>query len=213
MSTLTANPAAPHPSPRNDTHAPPVHDTVTVYPWSEPRFEQWGHHVQSDYVERFWLPILGPSSIVLARHIAANFDSTNTAFESDTHTMAGAIGIAPGQLLRVINRLVSFGKATFNPGTTSVLALRTHWEPLGPNSIRRLPAHLAELHRDTETVAEQTHYSTQTQRAIWRFVLSAHANGTSVTDIDTLLRHRECEQSLRVEFVNWCRNTPRHQRP
>jgi hypothetical protein len=210
MSTLTADPPTTQP-----TVSPPslVSEPLTVYPWTQPRFEQWGHHIHSDYVERFWLPVLGPSSIVLARHIGANFDEGGTAYECDTHTMAASIGTSPSQLVRVIHRLVSFGQATYNPGSRRILALRTHWAPLSAHSIKRLPAHLAELHRETETDAEATHYSTRTERAIWRLVLGAHANGTSLTDLDALLRQRGCEQGLRVELIDWCRQTPRHGRP
>ncbi len=207
MSNLTANP--------NTTTSPPtgVTEPITVYPWSQPRFEQWGHHLRSEYVEQFWLPILGPSCLVLARHIGTNFDESTTAYESDTHTMARSIGVAPSQLARVINRLATFGIATCSPGPRRVLALRTHWAPLSAHAAQRLPTHLIELHRETETNAERSHYSTRTERAIWRLVISAHANGTSVIDIDTLLRQRECEQNFRVELVDWCRQTPRQGRP
>jgi hypothetical protein len=43
---------------RQPTVSPPspVSEPLTVYPWTQHRFEQWGHHIHSNYVEAFWLP-------------------------------------------------------------------------------------------------------------------------------------------------------------
>jgi hypothetical protein len=46
---LTTDPVFPIPS-------------VTVEPWPDPVIDELGHDPRSAYVERFWLPVLGPST-------------------------------------------------------------------------------------------------------------------------------------------------------
>ena len=36
--------------------------TLAIVPWDDPVFALRGHDPRDHYVERFWLPILGPSS-------------------------------------------------------------------------------------------------------------------------------------------------------
>lgn len=37
--------------------------TIAVEAWSDPVIDQLGHDPRSAYVERFWLPVLGPSGV------------------------------------------------------------------------------------------------------------------------------------------------------
>lgn len=41
----------------------PLPAAIEVVAWSDPSFELAGHDPRSQYVERFWLPILGPSTV------------------------------------------------------------------------------------------------------------------------------------------------------
>ena len=48
--------------------------TLAIRPWPDPVIDTLGHDPRSLYVERFWLPTLGPTSLLLLRRIAAGLD-------------------------------------------------------------------------------------------------------------------------------------------
>ncbi|HUG86792.1 MAG TPA: hypothetical protein VMM13_19640, partial [Euzebya sp.] len=62
----------------NQTH-------LLVRPWQDATIDAVGHDPRSYYVERFWLPILGPSVVLLLRRAAYAFDvhPEGTAFDLD----------------------------------------------------------------------------------------------------------------------------------
>jgi len=43
-------------------------DHLHVTRWDDPLIDALGHDVRSPYVERFWLPLLGPSTMRLFTH-------------------------------------------------------------------------------------------------------------------------------------------------
>ena len=50
--------------------------SLTIQPWPDPILDTVGHDPRSLYAERFWLPTLGPTTLLLLRHLAAKFDSS-----------------------------------------------------------------------------------------------------------------------------------------
>jgi hypothetical protein len=53
-----------------------VPTTLTIVPWPEPIIDTLGHDPRSLYVETFWLPILGPTAVLLLRHLATRLEET-----------------------------------------------------------------------------------------------------------------------------------------
>ena len=47
---------------------------LTIKPWPDPLLDTLGHDPRCLYVETFWLPTLGPTAILLLRHLATQFD-------------------------------------------------------------------------------------------------------------------------------------------
>ena len=45
--------------------------TLTIQPWPDPVIDTVGHDPRSAYVETFWLPTLGPTALLLLRHLAS----------------------------------------------------------------------------------------------------------------------------------------------
>ena len=48
--------------------------TLTIQPWPDPVIDTLGYDPRSRYVETFWLPTLGPTALLLLRHLADRFD-------------------------------------------------------------------------------------------------------------------------------------------
>ena len=52
---------------------PPVFPvmSLTIESWQDPVIDELGHDPRSAYVEKFWLPVLGPSTIWFLRRLEA----------------------------------------------------------------------------------------------------------------------------------------------
>lgn len=129
----------------------PVFPTMTfaVEIWSDPVIDQLGHDPRSAYVEKFWLPILGPSSVWLLRLLADGLDRHPEGFELDLVEAAQSLGVGMrggrnAPLLRTFERCCRFGAARMH-GSSSIF-VRRHLAPLTRSQTERLPDSLRHEH-------------------------------------------------------------------
>lgn len=127
-----------------------------VAPWADDVVERHGHDPRSPYVERFWLGVLGPSCIFLARHLAARLEGEPAGFDLDVVECARALGLGSGvgrhaPLTRTVTRLCQFGMA--QRFRRDGLAVRRAFPPLARHHLLRLPALLQAAHDDVVTAA------------------------------------------------------------
>lgn len=106
---------------------------IAVVPWTDPVIDRLGAAVRSRYVERFWLPVLGPTCTWVMRYIDLRLEESPTGVILDLAETARAVGVPTnsphkGSLIRAMNRCVMFGLA--QPVGT-VLAVR-RFVPLLP---------------------------------------------------------------------------------
>ncbi len=123
-------------------------DSVHVVPWHDPLVDRHGHDPRSPYVETFWLPVLGPSTVLLLRRLAGLLDAAPDGFDLDLDDTAAALGLggrtgrhAPFQ--RTLERCLAFAVAE-RVGDT--LAVRRHLPPLARRHLVRLPSSLQDCH-------------------------------------------------------------------
>ncbi len=141
-------PGAEPPRPRRAPTFP--EDTLTVVLWPDPVLDQLGHDPRSGYVERFWLPILGPSCLLLIRRMAAELERQPDGFSIESAAWAGELGIGMkggqhGPFWRAVERACRFGAARRNGPR---LALRRRLPPLSSRQIQRLPPSLRGAHEE-----------------------------------------------------------------
>lgn len=130
---------------------------ITLVPWPDALSDATGHPVRSDYVERFWLGILGPTATWLLRRCSDEIVASPAGATVDLHPMAGSIGLAyhPGRhnpFSRGFDRLVMFGMMRHvgsHPQPT--FAVRTHVPQLALRQLARLPEQLQVAHADLAT--------------------------------------------------------------
>jgi hypothetical protein len=123
--------------------------TVTVEAWSDAVIDELGHDPRSAYVERFWLPVLGPSTVWFLRRVADRLDREPDGFELDLVEVARSLGVGMrggrnSPMLKTIERSCRFGAARMH-GTTS-LAVRRRLAPLTRAQVERLPEALQREH-------------------------------------------------------------------
>ena len=121
--------------------------TLLIKPWNDPVVDTLGHDPRSRYVETFWLPTLGPTALLLLRHLADRFDRTPEGVEltvSDTsHTLGlGQRDGTASPLVRTLRRLTQFDLACEDPMSDTV-AVRRNVPPVNARHLRRLPERAA----------------------------------------------------------------------
>jgi hypothetical protein len=121
---------------------------IAVRPWTDPVLDEIGYDPRSRYVERFWLPVLGPSTTWLLRHLAARLDTSPAGVLLDAAETSRALGLAPAgkrsPFARSLCRCVDFDMA--KPLGPAALAVRRKLPPLGRRHLARLPRSLREEH-------------------------------------------------------------------
>lgn len=140
-------PTVPVPTTAEPLRLPPL----LVVPWPDPVTDDLGLDPRGDYVERFWLPLLGPTSTWLLRRFAVEFDASPDGFSLDATDAARSIGIGTrgghsGPFPRAIDRCVRFGCAQH--AEHGILAVRRRLPPLSSAQVTRLPRHLRSAHED-----------------------------------------------------------------
>ncbi|GIU83779.1 MAG: hypothetical protein KatS3mg008_0554 [Acidimicrobiales bacterium] len=127
--------------------------TITVIPWPDPVVEELGHDPRSWYVERFWLPVLGPSTVLLLRLLNDELDDHPDGTELEAVEVAGALGLSwhenvgkNSPFVRTLLRSCQFGFTRIcGEGT---LAVRRAVPDLPRRHLRRLPTGLQKMHAE-----------------------------------------------------------------
>lgn len=140
-------------------------ETINVRPWQDPVIDTLGHDPRSLYVEMFWLPTLGPTSLLLLRLLAKQFEAGpggEVQLPAAETSQALGIGLREGNnspLRRTFARLEKFDLAQLPPTRdweNGVIAVRRSIPPVNRRHIRRLPENLREAHEEwvTARIAE-----------------------------------------------------------
>ncbi len=130
-------------------------DTPTefaVRPWPDSVIDEVGHDPRSVYVERFWLGVLGPSSVVFLRRLATELESSPSGFTLPLEETARTLGLGMrggrnSPFLRTITRCAQFHLVHFDERAATLLA-RRKLPPLTRGQITKLPERLQRQHQD-----------------------------------------------------------------
>jgi len=143
--------------------------TLAVKPWSDPILDTLGHDPRSFYVEQFWLPTLGPTAVLLLRHLAHRFDDHPDGVDLPLGQISQCLGLgdretASSPIVRTLTRLAQFDLACeLGPAE---IAVRRNLPPIHRRHVRRLPAELVLAHAEwTEGRQADEPLATARQRA------------------------------------------------
>src|SRR3954452_19967819 len=111
--------ARPWEQPMTDVSTSDTPFTTTeldIEAWADPLIDRLGHDPRSAYVERFWLGILGPSTVLLIRRLAQDLEDHPDGFTIDLVDTAKSLGVGmrggrQSPFMRTIDRVCRFGVA------------------------------------------------------------------------------------------------------
>ena len=164
------------------------HDgVVDIMRWPDAHATTHGHRIDDDYVELFWLPILGPTSTWLLRRLARGLLALPHGYSCDLASLAQSLGVSysaeSGAFARAVNRCVMFGMCQQIAVTPRVtLAVRTHVPTLSRRHRDRLPS---ELNDDHDTWLARRHQQMPFHHVAGLFLVVAVASASTV-DIEPL---------------------------
>ena len=129
------------------------HDPLPVSALHDPHGER-GFDARSVYVETYWLPILGPSCVLIARRLVSWLEAEPDGFDISITVLAGSLGVGTGvgrsaPIVRTLARLADFGIAQVG----DAYAVRADVPAIVVADIARLPDHLAAAHAMDRTAA------------------------------------------------------------
>lgn len=181
-------------------------DHLHVTPLSDPVFDLLGHDLRSIYVERFWLPILGPTTTLLLRRLAAELEDHPEGFDLPLLDTASALGLGNkggrnAPFLRAIARATKF-KVTQAAGPGG-LAVRRRIAPLNRVQAERLPAPIREEHAAWQRQASRSPDLDQQRRRARRLALSLAELGESDEAIEQQLHRWQIHPALAHEALRW----------
>jgi hypothetical protein len=124
---------------------------LAIQPWPDPVIDTLGHDPRSLYVERFWLPTLGPTSLLLLRRIAELLDQSPDGAGIDVAETSAALGVGHREgksspFMRSMDRLVQFDLACATG--PDGYAVRRSVPPVNRRHLHRLPDSLRDAHTE-----------------------------------------------------------------
>lgn len=144
-----AEPAV-EPAPEPAPEYPAPSSVLEIVAWTDPSFEDTGHDPRSAYVERFWLGLLGPSTVWMLRRFARGLEEHPGGFRVDLVDTGRALGLGESMARnsttqRTIQRACQFGAAY--RVSDRRLAVRSHLPTLTRRQVSRLPEPLQRAHQ------------------------------------------------------------------
>ena len=123
-------------------------ECLMILPWHDPVVDSIGHDVRSQYVELFWLNVLGPTATWALRRLVTGLERYPLGYELDAVETAGMLGLAystgtSSSFSRALQRCVMFGMALPMLGG---LAVRRRVPPVAERHLARMPERLRTMH-------------------------------------------------------------------
>lgn len=187
----------------------PTSSTVEVVALADPVIDRVGFDPRSPYAERFWLAVLGPTSLLLMRHLATRFDLEPDGFSLDRHEVANALGVGGrggrnAPFVRAIARCGQFGLIR-RPGPDR-LAVRRRVPPLTRGQVRHLSEELQRSHarwqaRQLDRTTDRRH--DDDDRRVRRLALTLLELGDSPARVHEQLERWRFEPTVVGTAVRW----------
>ena len=181
---------------------------IRVTPWLDPVLDLLGHDPRSWYAETFWLPTLGPTALLLMRHLADRFEHAPEGLVLPVADTAAALGVgtragASSPLVRTLTRLEQFELAS-RAGDDTVAVRRTV-PPVHRRHVRRLPADLQARHAEWVASHLPNGQVDLARRRARRVALTLLVQGEGMDTVERSLHSAGFHPAIGHEAVRWAR--------
>lgn len=179
--------------------------TIHIKPWPDPVIDTLGYDARSRYVERFWLPTLGPTAVLALRRFADRFDREPDGFRIPVAATSRALGLgeregASSPLLRTVTRLEQFGLACEADGAVCV---RRNVPPVSRKHLRRLPDALQAEHSRWEDEMLNDPALDRARNRARRVAFTLLEAGEEAAGVERALEHIGFRPRLASEATRW----------
>lgn len=183
-------------------------DHLRISRWDDPVVDALGHDPRSAYVERFWLALLGPTTTLLVRRLAAQLEDEPGGFDLPLEETARTLGLGlrgglSGPFYRALARTGQF-HITKAVGPQE-LATRTRLQTLTRHQIERLPATLREEHAAWEAAASVAPSAEEHRARARRLALGLFELGDEPEAVERQLHRWHVHPGMAHEAVRWAR--------
>lgn len=123
---------------------------VRFVPWPDAIVDRHGLDPRGDYAERFWLPVIGPTTLWLLRRLAVDLEQCPDGLSAELHDLSLQLGLGPSTarhsvVVRTVERLCMF-RLGFQVDRDEI-AVRRKVPPLTQGQVARLPMALQREHQ------------------------------------------------------------------
>jgi len=177
-----------------------------VVGWPDPVIDRLGYDPRSQYVETFWLGILGPTCTWLMRRFAMGLDEDPLGFDLDLADTARSLGLGDrsgrqSPFRRALARCATFEVARREGPTT--LAVRRRLPPLPRRHLMRLPTSLQEKHEQWMVPTRSSAVLEETRRHARRLALALMASGKERPEVEIQLFRWQVHPAIAHEATQW----------
>jgi hypothetical protein len=157
-------------------------------------------------VEQFWLPILGPSTFLLVRRLAAELERQPQGFELDLEQTASALGLSirdglNGPFYRAIARTAQFHITRSNG--PAALSARLRVQTLSHRQLARLSPALQQNHAAWQAAERAEPTDEQRRRRARRLALSLLELGEPLEAAERQLHRWKIHPAVAHEALRW----------
>lgn len=183
-------------------------DTVHLSSWFDPVDARTGHDLRSTYVEHFWLPILGPTTTLLLRRLAAELDRHPDGVDLPVLDTAHALGLGSkggrnSPFLRAFARATSF--QMLRAVSAEAFEVRHRAPSLSYQQVARLPASLRDAHDAWQAQDRQAPSADDVRRRARRLALSLLELGETDEAVEHQLHRWKIHPAFAHEGLQWAK--------
>ena len=181
-------------------------ELLQVRPWADPVLDRHGHDPRDSYCEQFWLPLLGPSAVLLARQLAERFDHRPEGFTLPTEEAARSLGLGSpvgrrSAFNRTVARLAQFRLVHLD--TEDVLLARRRLPSLSRTQVLKLPAVCRQAHEVWRAEEVATPALPVLRERARRLALSLLQLGEDPNEVEHHLHRLRFHPALARESLAW----------
>ncbi len=182
---------------------------VRITPWPDPVLDALGHDARSWYAETFWLPTLGPTALLLLRHLADRFEEHPGGLTLPVADTAAALGLGPrdgeqSPLVRSLHRLQQFELA--HAHAPEVISVRRTLPPIHRRHVRRLPVAVQARHREWVSGQTSNDGLDVARRRARRVALTLLMEGEPFDTVERALHRSGFHPAIGHEAVRWAQD-------